>query len=85
MVYLSNVIKLGIPKQCVRIGYSSAMYWNWELFSHVIRLGIPQQCVRIGYSAAMYWNWELLCHVIYRVYLYNVIKQGVLQQSNKIA
>ena len=48
----------------------------WELLSNVIRQGIPQQCIRIRCSSAMY-----NC----RVKLNNVMKQAVLQQSEKIA
>ena len=54
----------GVLKQCVRIGFSSAMYWHWKLLCIVITEGLYQQCFRIGYGSAMLYIWELICNVL---------------------
>ena len=53
---LSNVIRRGIPQQCVRIGYSSvcmeigncaARFYDRLCLNDVLGLGIAQQCISI--------------------------------------
>ena len=53
---LSNVLRMGIPQQCVRIGYSSvsiefgnwsAMFYDRLYLNDVLGLGIAQQCISI--------------------------------------
>ena len=50
----SNVLRRGIPQQCVRIGYSSvcmeignwsAMFYDRLYLNDVLGLGIAQQCI----------------------------------------
>ena len=56
--YLSNVSKLGIPKRCVRTGYSSvcieigkcsAMYSDRLYLNNVLGLGTAQQGNELGF------------------------------------
>ena len=65
---LSNVIRWAIPQQCVRIGYSSAMWNCWVELNNVKKQGVLQKSNRIAYTTHQ---------CIKTVYFVNVIIYGL--------
>ena len=62
LIYVNELIGLGITRYCNELRFTSAMYQSWVYLNNVLgmgiaqnvlKLGIVQQCIKIGYILTM--------------------------------